>query len=131
MFDQLLLEIDFRFSRSSGPGGQNVNKVSTQVELLFDIDNSAYLTDVQKDKIKLELKNRINNDGILLLKSNETRSQSKNKEIVEARFIMLIKEAIKPVKERKPTKPTRSSIKRRLSDKKILSDKKKNRKIDN
>ena len=128
MFDQLLSEVDFRFSRSSGPGGQSVNKVSTQVELLFNIHRSFFLTDDQKDKINVKLKNRINSDGVLILKCNETRSQLKNKEIVISRFLELIKDALKPVKKRKPTVPSKSSIERRLNLKKIQSAKKKDRK---
>lgn len=128
MYDQLIKETEVRFSRSGGPGGQNVNKVSTQVELLFDIQNSLILTEDQKFRIVLLNKKRINYDGVLILKCSETRSQKKNREIVENKFIELIKESLKPIKKRKPTKPTISSVERRLSDKKNQSDKKKNRK---
>lgn len=129
MFEELISELEYRFSRSSGPGGQSVNKVSTQVELLFDIERSMILTDNQKHLIFQKLKNRINSHGILLLKSNETRSQLKNKEIVASRFITLVSEALKPVKKRKATKPTKASVRRRLDEKKKVSTKKKDRKI--
>lgn len=129
MFDNLRSEIKYKFSRSSGPGGQSVNKVSTQVELLFDVGNSNVLNEDQRLIILEKLKNRINNDGILSLKSDETRSQLKNKEIVISRFFKLIEDALKPVKKRKLTKRSRASVEKRLRNKKIKSDKKKDRKI--
>jgi len=117
-------ELKFRTSRSSGPGGQSVNKVSTQVELLFDISSSGLLSEDEKITLSDKLRNRINNEGILTLKCNETRSQLKNKEIVINRFLKLLEEALKPVKERKPTKRSKASVEKRL----IQSDKKKDRK---
>lgn len=117
-------ELKFRTSRSSGPGGQSVNKVSTKVELLFDVWNSNVLTIEQKEIISIKLKNRINSEGILQISSDETRSQLKNKEIVVERFYGLLEEALKPVKKRKPTKPSKSSKEKRLKTKKIKSDKK-------
>jgi|AntAceMinimDraft_9_1070365.scaffolds.fasta_scaffold00139_3 ribosome-associated protein len=121
-------ELKFRTSRSSGPGGQSVNKVSTQVELLFDISSSGLLSEDEKITLSDKLRNRINNEGILTLKCNETRSQLKNKEIVINRFLKLLEEALKPVKERKPTKRSKASVEKRLRNKKIQSDKKKDRK---
>ncbi len=129
MFEKLISEVKYKFSRSSGPGGQSVNKVSTQVELLFDVDDSVFLSDAEKIIILEKLKNRITNDGILALKCDETRSQLKNKEIVLERFFKLLEEALKPVKERKLTKKSKASIEKRLKNKKIQSDKKKDRKI--
>jgi len=130
-FDELKLksELKYRASRSSGPGGQSVNKLSTQVELLFDVGNSDTFSDDQKLTISDKLKNRINNDGILALKCDETRSQLKNKEIVLSRFLKLLEEALKPVKERKPTRKSKASVEKRLRNKKVQSDKKKDRKI--
>lgn len=132
-FDEIKIksEIKYRTSRSSGPGGQSVNKLSTQVELLFDIENSAVFSEEQKITILEKLKNRISKDGILTLKSDETRSQLKNKEIVLNRFLNLLEDALKPVKNRKPTKRSKSSVEKRLRNKKIQSDKKKDRKIKN
>ena len=124
---KLKSELKFRTSRSSGPGGQSVNKVSTQVELLFDVDSSVVLSEDQKIVILEKLKNRISNDNILALKCDETRSQLKNKEIVLRRFIKLIEDTIKPVKERKPTSRSKASVEKRLRNKKIQSDKKKER----
>jgi ribosome-associated protein len=117
-------EIKFRASRSSGAGGQHVNKVSTKVELMFHVDSSEVLTEEQKAVIRKKLKNRISNDGWLTLSCDETRSQAKNKEIVFDRFMALINEALKPVKKRKPTKPTKTSVEKRLKEKKKKSEKK-------
>ncbi len=129
MYEKLISEANFRFSRSGGPGGQSVNKVSTQVELLFDIAKSETLSEDQKTIIFHKLKNRITSEGVLTIKSNRTRSQLKNKEIAIERFIELIINALRPVKKRTPTKPTKSSVERRLVSKKVISDKKKNRKV--
>jgi len=126
---RLKSEVKYRYSRSSGPGGQSVNKLSTQVELLFDVENSGQLSEDQKIVILEKLKNRITNDGILALKCDETRSQLKNKEIVLNRFLKLIADALKPAKKRKPTKRSKASVEKRLRNKKIKSEKKKDRKI--
>ena len=125
----LISEVEYKFSRSGGPGGQSVNKVSTQVELLFDVNSSAFLSEAEKSTILEKLKNRITNDGILALKCNDTRSQFNNRELVLQRFFMVLEEALKPVKERKPTKKSKASIEKRLKNKKIQSEKKKDRKI--
>lgn len=120
----LKTELKFRTSRSSGPGGQSVNKVSTKVELLFDVWNSNILSEEKKEIITSKLKNRINTDGIFYISSDETRSQLKNKELVIERFITLLEDALKPIKKRKPTKPSKASKEKRLKTKKIKSDKK-------
>ncbi|MDG1476399.1 MAG: alternative ribosome rescue aminoacyl-tRNA hydrolase ArfB, partial [Vicingaceae bacterium] len=112
-----------------GAGGQNVNKVSTKVELMFDVDASAVLTERRKTIIKEKLANKISQEGVLSLKCDETRSQLTNKEIVFERFINLIKTALTPVKKRRPTRPTRSSVRKRLDSKKKHSQKKSNRKF--
>ncbi|MFK5857012.1 MAG: alternative ribosome rescue aminoacyl-tRNA hydrolase ArfB [Bacteroidota bacterium] len=128
-FDEIKIksELKFRTSRSSGPGGQSVNKVNTKVELLFDVWKSAVLTSDQKDVISKKLSNRINVDGILSISSEETRSQFKNKELVVSRFIQLLNEALVPIKKRKATKRSKASVEKRLRNKKYQSDKKKNR----
>lgn len=125
----LYTELTFKTSRSGGAGGQNVNKVSSKVELIFDVDSSVQFTDEQKEIIFLKLANRIDNEGLLHLQCDETRSQLKNKEMVFERFLNLIKLALIPVKKRKPSKPSKSSIKKRLDAKKKLSDKKDSRRF--
>lgn len=117
-------EFTFAASRSGGPGGQNVNKVNTKVELRFSIENSALLSDREKHKIKSLLKNRINNEGELLITAQSERSQLKNKGKAIERFYQLVGMVLKPVKKRKPTSPSRSSIEKRLQLKKQKSQKK-------
>jgi ribosome-associated protein len=117
-------EIDFRTSRSGGPGGQNVNKVESKVELLFDVSNSPSLTDGQRNRIFSRLRNRIDSDGVLHLSSQSSRSQWENKERVVAEFVRLLRAALKPAKKRVKTRPSKSSKEKRLKKKKILSEKK-------
>lgn len=121
-------EIVFSASRSSGPGGQNVNKVSTKVELRFNIPNSNLLSDSEKEILLEKLKNKVNKEGDLILVSQEERSQIKNKEKVLQKFYELINEALTPPKKRKPTKPSKASKKKRLEEKKIIAEKKSQRK---
>jgi len=115
-------------SRSSGPGGQNVNKVSSKIELRFNINTSALLTEEEKIIISQKLTNRINNEGELIIVSQSERSQLQNKELVIERFYILLEESLKPVKKRRATKPSIASKIRRLDHKKILSKKKRDRK---
>jgi ribosome-associated protein len=129
MQERLKKEVSFRSSRSSGAGGQHVNKVSTKVELLFDVNDSEALTEAEKETIFSKLKNRISNEGILSVVCEETRSQSKNKVIAFNRFIRLLEDVLKPVKKRVPTKPSKSSVEKRLKNKKAQSEKKEFRKF--
>ena len=129
MLENLQKEITYRTSRSGGAGGQHVNKVSTKVELLFNVKNSMFLTERKKTIILEKLSNRISKDGILSLTCDETRSQLTNKEIAFDRFINLIKTALTPIKKRRPTKPSKSSVRKRLENKKKHSEKKSNRKF--
>lgn len=121
-------ELIYKAVRSSGSGGQNVNKVATKVELYFHIENSLVLSDEEKEKIAESLKNRINKQGVLMLSSDESRSQLKNKNLVTQRFIELLTEALKEEKERKPTKIPKSVKRKRLENKRKNAEKKSNRK---
>jgi ribosome-associated protein len=115
-------EFEFLTSRSSGPGGQNVNKVNSKVELRFDIPNSRLLNDEQKQKLLTKLTSKLTLDGILIIASQNSRSQLANKEDAIIKFYKLVNTSLKPVKGRKPTQPTRSSIEKRLSGKRIKSE---------
>lgn len=124
-------EFEFRTSRSSGPGGQNVNKVNSRVELRFDLVNSALLSEEQKVILSHKLASRLTTDGLLILVSQEDRSQLRNKDLVVARFYELLAHALKPVRKRRATRPTKASVERRIQGKKIRSERKLNRgKID-
>lgn len=116
--------------RSSGAGGQNVNKVSSKAELRFHIDDSKVLTVDQKEKIKAFAANRINALGELILTSQESRSQLQNKRIVVERLHKIVQEALTPVTERVATKPTKGSKERRLAQKEQHSRRKEGRKKD-
>ncbi len=120
-------EFKFITSRSSGAGGQNVNKVSSKVELRFDIENSSLLSPDQKTLLKEKLSNNITNEGILQIVCQEDRSQPVNKEICIKKFYDLLKKSFTKQKKRRPTKPTKSSVRERLNVKKKDSQKKASR----
>ncbi len=124
----LLSEVYFQTSRSSGAGGQNVNKVNTKVELRFNIQNSQYLTDNQKKILLEKLSNKITTSGELIIASQASRSQLRNKENCISKFLNLITHALTPRKKRVATKPTKKSNKKRLEAKKKHSEKKQLRK---
>ncbi|MEL0454990.1 alternative ribosome rescue aminoacyl-tRNA hydrolase ArfB [Flavobacteriaceae bacterium SZ-1-7] len=126
--ESLLKELTFKAVRSSGSGGQNVNKVSSKVELVFDLKASVELNETQKQRLLEKLQNRLNKDGILLLQCDESRSQHKNKDLIVARFLNLIKAGLVEPKKRKPTKIPKSVIRKRLKNKRWLSEKKAGRK---
>jgi ribosome-associated protein len=115
----------FSTSRSSGPGGQNVNKVESKVTLQFDIPGSHVLTDEEKQVLLKKLTNQITKEGILVLSAQESRSQLKNKEAVVSKFEQLIARAFVRRKARKATKPTKGSVRNRIKTKKQHSEKKK------
>lgn len=125
---QVHSELQFKAVRSSGAGGQNVNKVSSKVELSFDVPASEGLSDVEKERLLQKLKTRLTNDGVLILQCDEARSQHKNKDLVIKRFFEVLRKALAVPKKRKPTKPTKSSIEKRLKSKKKAAEKKANRK---
>jgi ribosome-associated protein len=114
-------ELAFTASRSSGPGGQNVNKVSTRMTLCFDLENSPSFTEEQKARIRENLATRITKNGILRVTSQKHRSQAANKELALERFIALINDALAETPPRKPTRVSRQAKRQRLADKKHRS----------
>jgi len=126
--DKLISELQFKAVRSSGAGGQNVNKVSSKVVLSFDLKNANSLSIEEKLLLETNLSSRLTKDQILILNCDEDRSQLKNKEIVIKRFLTIIEQGLYIPKIRKATKIPKSVIRKRLKDKKNLSETKKNRK---
>jgi ribosome-associated protein len=126
--DKLISELQFKAVRSSGAGGQNVNKVASKVVLSFDIKNSNAFSNEEKILLETNLSSRLTNDQILILNCDEDRSQLKNKEIVIKRFLAIIEHGLFIPKIRKATKIPKSVIRKRLKDKKSLSETKKYRK---
>ena len=124
---QLQSELQFKAVRSSGAGGQNVNKVSSKVVLSFDLKNTQGLDEHEKELALAQLHSRLTTEGILNLNGDEDRSQLRNKELVTKRFFEMIKNALIIPKERKPTKVPKAVIRKRIKDKKSLAEVKKNR----
>jgi ribosome-associated protein len=114
---KIISELNFKAVRSSGSGGQNVNKVASKVVLTFDVDNSEALSNEEKQIIKSKLASRLTVDSVLILNCDEDRSQLKNKEIVIKRFLEIIKKGLVIPKIRKATKIPKSVIRKRIKDK--------------
>lgn len=126
--EKLISEVSLKAIRSSGSGGQNVNKVSTKIELQFDVLNSSGLDDDEKSLLTENLNTRLTKNHILILQCDESRSQLKNKQIIKERFLEIISEALTVQKERIPTKTPKAAKRKRLKNKKQKAEKKANRK---
>lgn len=122
-------ELNFKTSRSSGAGGQNVNKVETSVTVLWNISESEFFNDDQKDLIQNKLKNRINAEGFLFLTVSESRTQLMNKNKAIEKILEIVDKALFIPKKRVATKPSKAQKQKRLDTKKKLSDKKENRRF--
>lgn len=125
--DLIIQELDFKAVRSSGAGGQNVNKVASKVVLSFNLEQSNALEAEQKALIEEKLASRLTNDKVLILQCDEDRSQLRNKEIVIRRFLQLIMGALHTPKKRVPTKVPKAVVKKRLENKRRQSDIKQSR----
>lgn len=122
--ENILKELNFKAIRSSGAGGQHVNKTSSKIELTFDLENSNSLSDEEKILLKTKLSSKLTNENVLILFCEETRSQHRNKDLAIKRFLALIKTNLIRQKRRKKTKPSKGAIKKRLETKQRTSVKK-------
>ncbi|TDG34950.1 aminoacyl-tRNA hydrolase [Pedobacter changchengzhani] len=129
--EEILKTVTFKTSRSGGKGGQNVNKVSSKVELIFNLATVEFFTDDEKLLLTSKLENRLDGEGLLHIVSQEDRSQLLNKEKTVAKLIALLKRSLHVEKKRKPTKIPKSVIEKRLKTKLVISNRKKTRKPPN
>ena len=126
--EALVKEFVFKAIRSSGSGGQHVNKVATKIEISFSLLESSVLNEVQKARIQNKLSNRLTKENVIQLQCGESRSQLKNKNTAIDRLINILETALKVQKQRKPTKIPRAVIKKRLKNKRLRSERKGHRK---
>ncbi|WP_343328698.1 alternative ribosome rescue aminoacyl-tRNA hydrolase ArfB [Polaribacter staleyi] len=122
--ENILKELNFKGIRSSGAGGQHVNKVSSKIELTFDLENSLSLSDTEKTLLKTKLSNKLTKENTLILFCDESRSQHRNKEVAIKRFLELLRVNLIRPKKRRPTKPSKSSVRKNAEKKKRNSVKK-------
>lgn len=120
-------ELDMRVSRSSGAGGQHVNKTSSRVEIFWNVLGSRALTDEQRARLREKLASRLTTEGSIRVVASDMRSQSRNRDLAEERLADLVRHALLIPKKRRPTRPTRASKEARLKGKKRLSHKKRER----
>ena len=125
--DHFWPELQVQTSRSSGPGGQNVNKVESRVELRWHVATSYLLSDEQKQTIQEKLAGQLTAEGYLLVTAQESRSQLRNKETALQKLHELLQKALHRPKPRRPTRPSRGAVRKRLEEKKRHSEKKANR----
>ena len=126
--EKLIGELNFKAVRSSGAGGQHVNKVSSKVVLTFDLKSSLALSLEEKAVVEIKLASKLTSDKLLILNCDEDRSQLKNKSIVTKRFLELIEKALIIPKKRKPTQVPKAVVEKRLKDKSSVAEIKQNRK---
>ena len=126
--DQILKEVAFKAVRSSGAGGQHVNKVATKVILIFDLENSAALTSDEKEQLKTTIGHILTKDNLVIVQSADTRSQLKNRRIAADKLFKILNEGLATRTKRKKTKPTRASKEKRLKSKRMTGMKKQSRK---
>ncbi len=127
----LISELTFKAIRSSGPGGQHVNKTASKVEVSFNLEVSKAISESEKERLRAKLSAKISSEGIISLQCGETRSQHRNKAIVIERLVELLQKNLKVAKPRRKTKPSKGAIERRLKSKKEHALKKSNRKSPN
>ena len=126
--ETIIKELNFKAIRSSGAGGQHVNKTSSKIELTFDLENSTSLSENEKSVLKTKLSSRLTKEYLLILLCDQSRSQHRNKDTAIKRFLELLKTNLIRPKFRRKTKPTKGSIKRKTENKKRISVKKSLRK---
>ena len=129
--EEIIKELNFKAIRSSGAGGQHVNKVSSKVELTFDLSNSNALSDREKELLIEKLSSRLTKENILILFCDESRSQHKNKDLIIKKFLELLSQNLVRPKKRRPTKPSKSAIQKRIDSKQRNAEKKSLRKKPN
>ena len=123
-------ELQYRASRSGGPGGQHVNTSSTRIELLWDLGNSQAVSEEQRERLRSKLAPRLDSEGMVRVVASDRRSQGQNRQAADERLAALVKHALHIPKKRRATKPTRAAKEKRLTEKKKHSDKKRERRVE-